>query len=56
MASQAAPSTGDVKAALTDFRSARARSDAGLAQARASLREVMSFKQEAALVVMGILD
>jgi hypothetical protein len=56
LASQAAPSTGDVKGALADFRNARSRSDAELAQARTSLRELMSFKQEAALVVMGILD
>jgi hypothetical protein len=37
-------------------RTARAKSDAELAQARSSLRELMSFKQEAVLVVMGILD
>jgi hypothetical protein len=56
LASEAAPSTGDVKAALADYRTARAKSDAELAQARSSLRELMSFKQEAVLVVMGILD
>jgi hypothetical protein len=56
LASQASPSTGDVKAALSDYRAARAKSDAELTQARSSLRELMSFKQEAALVVMGILD
>lgn len=56
VATESGPPTAEIKAALNDFRLARAKSDAELAKARASLRELMDLKQEAVLVVMGILD
>lgn len=56
LASEQRPFTVDLKIALNEFRAARAKSDAELAKARSSLRELVTFKQEAVLVVMGILD
>ena len=56
LASQPTPYSGELKVALIEYRAARAKSDAELAKARSSLRELVTFKQEAVLVVMGILD
>ena len=56
LGSQENPPIAEIKAALNDYRNARAKSDAELAAARSSLRELVSLKQEADLVVMGILD
>lgn len=56
VATESGPPTAEIKAALNDYRLARAKSDAELAHARASLRELMDLRQEAVLVVMGILD
>jgi hypothetical protein len=56
LASQQAPYTGELKVTLNEYRAARAKSDAEFTQARSALRELVTFKQEAVLVVMGILD
>jgi hypothetical protein len=56
IATESTPPAAEIKQALNDYRLARAKADAELAQARASLRELMDLKQEAVLVVMGILD
>ena len=56
LASQPAPFVGELKDTLNHFRAARGKSAEELTKARESLRELMSLKQEAALVVLGILD
>ncbi len=45
-----------IKTALEDLRKARTEAEAELAKARGALREILSPKQEAQLVLMGILD
>jgi hypothetical protein len=45
-----------IKAALDKFRDARKRKQAELAKAQDELRQVLSMRQEAALVSMGMLD
>lgn len=50
------PSTDEIKAKLTALRSAREKAKAELLTAQKSLREVLSLKQEAQLVMMGMLD
>jgi hypothetical protein len=49
-------SASSIKAALEALRQARAKSQEELATARKELRQVCSMKQEAQLVLMGILD
>jgi hypothetical protein len=56
LASQPAPFPAELKDTLNHFRAARVKSVEELTKARESLRELMSLKQEAALVVLGILD
>jgi hypothetical protein len=56
IASQSSPPAAEIKAGLNDFRLARVKADDELAKARSSLRELMDLRQEAVLVVMGILD
>jgi hypothetical protein len=51
-----ATSVEDVKAKLTALRNARKNSQAALAQAREELRKVLTVRQEAALVNMGLLE
>lgn len=46
----------EIKEALTALRDARKKADAELAKARSSLREVLSQRQEAVMVLMGMLD
>jgi len=48
--------TEQVKAALAKLREARKQKEAELAKARAQLREVLSLRQEAVLVSMGMLE
>lgn len=45
-----------IKAALTKLRDARKRKETQMANAREQLRQVLSTKQEAILVTMGLLD
>ena len=49
-------STGDIKAKLQALRDERKKSDADLAQSRADLKKVLNVRQEAVLVMMGVLD
>ena len=49
-------STDEIKARLQAFRDARKRAIADLEQAREDLKQVLTLRQEAALVQMGILD
>ena len=56
LASQPSTFPADFKESLNRYRAARAKSDAELANARSALRELMTARQEAVLVVMGILD
>jgi len=49
-------STADIKAKLAALRESRKKSEAELKKAREELRQVLSLKQEARCVVMGILD
>jgi Spy/CpxP family protein refolding chaperone len=46
----------DIKAALQALRDARSKAEQELAEAQTQLREVLSLRQEAALVTMGLLD
>ena len=46
----------EIKKALEEYRGARKKAEEDLAKARASLREVLTQKQEAQLVMMGTLD
>jgi hypothetical protein len=48
--------TEQIKAALQKFREARKRKQAELAKAQDDLRDVLTLRQEATLVSMGILD
>lgn len=48
--------TDQIKAALTKLRESRKRKEAELAKAQDQLREVLSFRQEAVLVSLGMLD
>jgi DNA repair exonuclease SbcCD ATPase subunit len=49
-------STEDIRAALKDYRDAKAKAKAELEKARAELRELLTVKQEAQLVLMGLLE
>jgi len=49
-------STEQIKASMKTLREARAKQQAELQQARQNLREVLSIKQEARLVLAGLLD
>ena len=51
-----APAATEIKEKLTALRSAREKAKAELVEAQKSLREVLSLKQEAQLVIMGMLD
>jgi Spy/CpxP family protein refolding chaperone len=51
-----ATSVEDIKAKLTALRNARKGAQAALAQAREELRKVLTVRQEAALVNMGLLE
>ena len=46
----------EIKKALTDLRETKAKAEQDLAKARAALREVLTQRQEAVLVMMGTLD
>ena len=46
----------EIKSALDEFRKAREKSRQELAAARKSLREIVALRQEAQLVLMGVLD
>ena len=46
----------EIKTALTALRAARKKADEKVKKAQASLREVLSVRQEAVLVTMGMLD
>jgi hypothetical protein len=46
----------DIKAKLEALRASRKRGEDELAQARADLKKVLSLRQEATLVMMGMLD
>jgi len=46
----------EIKAAMEALREARAKAGAELEKARKSLREVLTLRQEAQLVMMGLLD
>ena len=46
----------EIKSALAEFRKAREKSRQELAAARKSLREIVTLRQEAQLVLMGLLD
>ena len=50
------PSSDEIKSKLTALRSAREKAKTELLKAQKSLREVLSLKQEAQLVMMGMLD
>lgn len=50
------PTTAEIKAKLTALRGAKEKAKAELAEAQKSLREVLSLKQEAQLVMMAMLD
>jgi len=56
LADSETPSTEDLDAALEAYRAARAQIEDDLAVAREELRGVVTLKQEAQLVLMGILD
>jgi hypothetical protein len=45
-----------IKQALTKFRSAKEKAKQDLAKAQQDLRQVLTIRQEAQLVVMGLLD
>jgi Spy/CpxP family protein refolding chaperone len=49
-------STADIKAKLASVREARKKAEAELKKAREELRQVLTLKQEARLVLMGTLD
>jgi hypothetical protein len=49
-------SSADIQAKLAKYREARKAKEAALAKARADLKQVLSAKQEAACVLMGILE
>jgi len=49
-------STEAIRAALKDYRDAKAKAEAELAKARAELRELVTLRQEAQLVIMGLLE
>jgi len=49
-------STAEIKAKLTALRSAREKAKQKLAEAQEKLREVLTLKQEAQLVMVGMLD
>jgi len=51
-----APGADQIKAKLTAFRAAREKANQQLAGARQSLRQVMNLRQEAVLVLNGLLD
>lgn len=51
-----APSAAEIKAKLTALRGAREQAKQDLVKAQQQLREVLTLKQEAQLVVMGLLD
>lgn len=50
------PSAADIKSKLSDLRDARKKKADALKEARAKLREVLTLKQEAQLVLSGMLD
>ncbi len=50
------PKAADIKSKLSDLRNARKKKAAALEQARTKLREVLTLKQEAQLVLSGMLD
>ena len=52
--SKAAPA--EIKAKLTQFREARRKKEAALAKAREDLRQILSVRQEAVAVTLGLLD
>ena len=49
-------STADIKAKLQALRDQRKKSEADLAQSRADLKKVLNVREEAVLVMMGVLD
>ena len=49
-------SADDLKAKMTALREARAQARQQLTQAQAELKELLTAKQEAALVMMGLLE
>mgnify|MGYP001074398676 CR=1 FL=1 len=49
-------SADDIKAKLTALRTSRAKKEADLKSAREELRKVLTLRQEAQLVLMGMLD
>ena len=51
-----APSAAEIKAKLTALRGAREKAKQNLIKAQQELREVLTLKQEAQLVMMGMLD
>ncbi len=51
-----APSSTEIKAKLTALRGAKEKAKQDLVKAQQKLREVLSLKQEAQLVMMGMLD
>jgi hypothetical protein len=56
MASDESNRAHEMTATLREFRAAQAKSHAELAQARSELRELVTVKQEAVLVLMKVLD
>jgi chromosome segregation ATPase len=50
------PATDQIKAKLAALRAAKERANQELAQARQSLRQIMNLRQEAVLVLNGLLD
>jgi len=49
-------STAELKAALAKFIEARKRKQAEMAAAQSELRQVLTFHQEATLILLGVLD
>ncbi len=50
------PAPEEIKTKLTAYRDAQKKNEEGLQKARADLRKVLTLKQEANLVLMGLLD
>jgi Spy/CpxP family protein refolding chaperone len=51
-----APSATEIKAKLTALRGAREKAKQELVKAQSQLKEVLTVKQEAQLVIMGMID
>jgi thioredoxin-like negative regulator of GroEL len=53
---EAKASTEEIKTALAKYREARKTKEAALAKAREELKKVLSVRQEATMVMMGLLE